>query len=792
MADISWGDTKANFSGANQSIAGASQSLSNAGNVFDRIGAQLRAERQAQLESDLKERQLAEQIRQFDLNLGEGTRRFNTSSDLDLRKQQYTEKSGDRDYLASREDEEFDRRQKLIDQQLEAGKTEDRVYGTTKGLLGLNTSTSGGVQNASSGIGSGVSGNRDFSDLVKKNSFQYGVPEFIINAVTGIESGGGPNAKSPTGVVGLMQVTKDTTKAMGFDPNDRNNPETSIGAGTKYLGKLFSQYGNWQDALVAYNGGDGAVQYIKTGQVDPKWVEALRRAGVTDIPGKLQEVRNYAQKAGQISQQFEAQGGMNAFNMVRQDTIRQQNDTTRFMAERDNALALLQETINSPYATPDRRIDAQARYDQLLAQTPSTVNPTASQGDLASNNTNSSKTGSPLLGLTNTYQEEIDAAIANGDSPSGALKDRAAKREAEIAKEEAAERQRLTNNDVSLQLLSDFDGDVARAKDAYDDWYSRTNGEKPSYYPLEGALNAQKKDEAWRKAIEEGDKKAIAESHKSFESFYKEFMKDQVDKGSTFSYGSNITRAAMSSVFGNDPAKLDALRGLIARSVYVDNTGDKTGWILDGREDKFSTTWNQFGDTVAPALEALANFDPDRTSIQDLPPIAQRVLKDAATYGFLDRKTADAMAIRTGERAQAVDAERKRKATTKTTSDPKTQEDARYKALVEKLDKDTARMADLGVFSGLASIPRGGKAPSTSSVIQDRWAALTYAQHITEPHRGRKLTDREVLLFGTDTENRLNLFEDRIDRLKAENKKLSHRQAAEEALKWMKEEFQEG
>lgn len=74
MADISWRDIKANFSGANQSIAGASQSLSNAGNVFDRIGTQLRADRQAQLESDLKERQLAEQIRQFDINLGEGTR----------------------------------------------------------------------------------------------------------------------------------------------------------------------------------------------------------------------------------------------------------------------------------------------------------------------------------------------------------------------------------------------------------------------------------------------------------------------------------------------------------------------------------------------------------------------------------------------------------------------------------------------------------------------------------------------------------------------------------------------
>lgn len=787
MADISWRDTKANFSGANQAMAGASASMSAAGNIFDRLGAQLRADRQAQLESDLKERQLAEQIRQFDLNLGEGTRRFDTSHALDTRKQDFTELSGNRDFLAGREDEEFDRQDKRLGRLLEAGKTEDTVYGRAKDLMGLQRPNSQG----SSSTSVGSTGSRDFSELIRKNSFDYGVPEFIINSVANIESSGNPNAKSPTGVEGLMQVTKDTTRAMGFDPNDRTNPENSIAAGTKYLGKLFSQYGNWQDALVAYNGGDGAVQYIKTGQADPKWVEALQKAGVTDIPGKLREVQNYAQKANQISQEFEAQGGMGAFNMGRQDAIRQQNDVARFMADREVAMASLQDTINSPYATPDRRIDAQARFDQLMGQVPTNSMEAPTQNNTASNSTNSTNTGSPLLGLTNSYQDRIDQMIANGDSPSGDILDKAAKRDAEIAKEEATERQRLTNNDVSLQLLSDFDGDVARAKDAYEDWYSRTNGEKASYYPLEGALNAQKKDEAWRKSIEEGDKKAIAESHKSFESFYKEFMKDQVDKGSTFSYGNNITRAAMSNVFGNDPAKLDALRGLIARSVYVDNTGDKTGWIFDGRDDKFSTTWNQFGDSVAPALEALANFDPDRTSFQDLPPVAQRILKDAATYGFLDKKVADTMALRTGERAQAVDSERTRKATTKTTSDPKAQEEARYKALVDKLDQDTSRMADTGLISGLASIPRGGKAPKTSSVIQDRWSSLSRARYIHEPRKGRKLTDQEVLLFGTDTDNRLQLFESKIDSLQAADKKLSDRQAAEKALKWMKEEFKE-
>jgi soluble lytic murein transglycosylase-like protein len=70
----------------------------------------------------------------------------------------------------------------------------------------------------------------EYSPIISKYASQYNVPEYIIAKVAGIESGFNPKALSPTGVLGLMQTTQATTKAMGFDPNDRANPETSIGA----------------------------------------------------------------------------------------------------------------------------------------------------------------------------------------------------------------------------------------------------------------------------------------------------------------------------------------------------------------------------------------------------------------------------------------------------------------------------------------------------------------------------------------------------------------------------------
>ena len=94
-----------------------------------------------------------------------------------------------------------------------------------------------------------------------------------------------PDAISPTGVKGIMQVTQNTYEGLGFK-GDRADPTNSINAGAKLLGQLYQQYGNWDDALAHYNGGADAVRGLHTGN----W-------GVwSDNLNKQKEISNYAPK----------------------------------------------------------------------------------------------------------------------------------------------------------------------------------------------------------------------------------------------------------------------------------------------------------------------------------------------------------------------------------------------------------------------------------------------------------------------------------------------------------------
>ncbi len=101
--------------------------------------------------------------------------------------------------------------------------------------------------------------------LVLRKAEEHGVPPSIALAVARVESGFNPNARSPAGAVGVMQLMPGTAKALGVsDPYD---PEQNIDAGVRYLKQLYDRYGRWDLALAAYNAGPGNVE--KHGGVPP-------------------------------------------------------------------------------------------------------------------------------------------------------------------------------------------------------------------------------------------------------------------------------------------------------------------------------------------------------------------------------------------------------------------------------------------------------------------------------------------------------------------------------------------
>ncbi|WP_211611791.1 lytic transglycosylase domain-containing protein [Paraburkholderia haematera] len=93
----------------------------------------------------------------------------------------------------------------------------------------------------------------------------------LLMAVIDVESGGNPQAVSPKGATGLMQLMPGTGARHGA--SNLFDPRQNIAAGARYLKQLMRQFGDLQLVLAAYNAGEGAVQ--KYGGQIPPYAETM-------------------------------------------------------------------------------------------------------------------------------------------------------------------------------------------------------------------------------------------------------------------------------------------------------------------------------------------------------------------------------------------------------------------------------------------------------------------------------------------------------------------------------------
>jgi soluble lytic murein transglycosylase-like protein len=121
---------------------------------------------------------------------------------------------------------------------------------------------------------------------IDEASQQYGIDPVLIQAVIYVESNFDPQALSPKGAQGLMQLMPQT--ARDLQVSDAFSPKENIAGGTRYLRYLLDMYNQDMSlALAAYNAG-------------PEKVNLYR-----GIP-PYQETKTYVQRVTQIYNQLKS------------------------------------------------------------------------------------------------------------------------------------------------------------------------------------------------------------------------------------------------------------------------------------------------------------------------------------------------------------------------------------------------------------------------------------------------------------------------------------------------------
>ena len=103
-----------------------------------------------------------------------------------------------------------------------------------------------------------------YGDIVRGHAENYRLEPELLAAVIYTESKFDPDAESPSGAIGLMQLLPETAAGIAertggsrFETADLYDPELNVRYGSWYLRHMLDKYGSEEQALTAYNGGQG-------------------------------------------------------------------------------------------------------------------------------------------------------------------------------------------------------------------------------------------------------------------------------------------------------------------------------------------------------------------------------------------------------------------------------------------------------------------------------------------------------------------------------------------------------
>ena len=94
--------------------------------------------------------------------------------------------------------------------------------------------------------------------LADRVASRNGIPTDIFRNLISRESSWNPSATGKAGEIGLVQIKPSSAMEVGIA--DIYSPPSNLEAGARYLTAQFQRFGNWRDALSAYNAGASNIQ----------------------------------------------------------------------------------------------------------------------------------------------------------------------------------------------------------------------------------------------------------------------------------------------------------------------------------------------------------------------------------------------------------------------------------------------------------------------------------------------------------------------------------------------------